>query len=225
VAAETPAHPPLLSVAWPAAGSADACTPGAVGCPWQSGQVVTLLQDDLGDATTAAGALLSARFTSLYGAQGYVEVGTPGSGGFSVLFTSSGAVFTYLPGSGQPGPLTADLVDPTSTAAGIFAGAVLALRLNVDLADAGYLLGTTGVRIGDLVLCGVSPGGIDGMTVRAFLALANGALGGGPSLFGIGDLSALAGNINGAFFDGTVTRSRASTSSTQRRAHAGGTAG
>ncbi len=77
-------------------------------------------------------------FNSLYGTLGYMEVGILGSvGNYAMLFTSSGSLFTYLPSAGFAGPLTASLVDPTSSGSGVFGGEVVALRLNVDFSDAG----------------------------------------------------------------------------------------
>jgi hypothetical protein len=66
-------------------------------CPggWQNGALVTYTQADWGDATTTAGVLLNNSFNALYGALGYVEAGIPGAAGFSMRFTSAGAVFTY----------------------------------------------------------------------------------------------------------------------------------
>jgi hypothetical protein len=120
--------------------------------PFQAGDFITHLQDDWGAASTVAGTRLSSYFNDIYGAVGYAEVGISGAGGFSILVTSASSVFTYLPASGAPGSLLADLVDPTSTAAGIFCGEVLALRLNVDFSDAGYTRGSLGTPFGDLVI-------------------------------------------------------------------------
>jgi uncharacterized repeat protein (TIGR01451 family) len=184
---------------------AEACTPGAAGCGWQAGDLFTYTQDDWGAASTPAGAVLDARFNALYGAAGYVEVGTPGSGGRSVLITSASSVFTFLPSSGAPAQLNADLVDPTSTSSGLFGGDVLALRFNIDMSDAGSFPGAPGIRFGDLILCGVAPSGLDGMTVRAFQAVANDALGGGSTPSAVEALDALAQSVNAAFLDGAVT--------------------
>jgi hypothetical protein len=181
------------------------CTPGAPGCGWQDGDVVTYVQADWGDPTTAAGILLNNYFNVLYGAVGYVEVGIPGTGGYSMFFTSAAAVFTYQPASGAQAPLNADLVDPTSTASGIFGGEVLALRFNIDLSDADFLAGTTNIEIGNLTLCGLVQTALNGTTVRAFQDIANTALGGGSTPYAIADLSAIARNINSAFTNGAVT--------------------
>ena len=178
------------------------CTPGTVGCGWKNGEVITHIQDDWGDATTAAGVILNDRFNTVYGGQGYVEVGLAGAAGFSMLFTSASAVFTYQPASGPPAALTADLVDPASTASGIFGGEVLALRFNIDLADAGYLSGTSGLHVGDLTLCGLTATGLNGSSVRSFIDVANTALGGGVTPYSITDINQIAADVNAAFNNG-----------------------
>lgn len=118
---------------------------------FNAGDFETFIQDDFGDASTPAGMLLGNRFTNLYGAAGYVEIGVPGAAGFSMLFTSASATYTYLSASGLPAPLNADLVDPTTSASGLLGGEVLGLRFNVDLSDAGYT-GSLGLRFGDLII-------------------------------------------------------------------------
>jgi hypothetical protein len=65
-----------------------------------------------------------------------VEVGIAGAGGFSMKFSSAPAIQAYLPASRQPKALTADLVNPTSSASGNFGAQVLALQLNVDFSAA-----------------------------------------------------------------------------------------
>jgi hypothetical protein len=70
--------------------------------------------------------------------------------------------------------LTSNLVDPLTTSAGDFAGQVLALKLNVDLNDAGVLGGTSmPVHFGDLYIVHTGNPGLDDQTVRAILGVAN----------------------------------------------------
>lgn len=180
-----------------------AITREALAAPFQPGDVFTFTQEDWGDgsafADTDAPAFLSSYFATLYGAAGYVEVGVPGSAGNSMLFTSPGALFTYLPSAGQPAALTADLVDPTSSGSGVFGGEVVALRLNVDFSDAGYTLGALGTPFGDLIIHDYAPfPGANGLTVRQFLAQANLGLGGGVS-YDYAVASVLAQDLNGSF--------------------------
>ena len=175
----------------------------AAAAPFQVGDFVTHLQDEWGDASTVAGIRLSDYFNSIYGAAGYTEVGIAGAGGFSMLITSASSAFTYLPGSGPPDTLIADLVDPTSTPAGIFGGEVLALRLNVDFSDAGYTLGSLGIPFGDLVFHDYSQvPQVNGLTVRQVLAQADTLLGGGAAGYSLADANAIVMNLNASFFQG-----------------------
>ncbi|MGH7709644.1 MAG: hypothetical protein ACREOG_00075 [Gemmatimonadaceae bacterium] len=82
---------------------------------------------------------------------------------------------------------------------------MVALQLNVDFADAGHTLGTAGVRYGDLTLWYLSLGGLNGTSVRSFLAIANTALGGGSTSYAITDLMTIAIQLNQAFHEGMVS--------------------
>ena len=176
------------------------CTPGAPGCGWQTGDVVTYSQVDWGTVGSTAAALLAGSFNTLYPAG--VEVGIIGSAGFSMLFTDAASVIVFLPASGAPAALNADLVNPSTSASGIFGGLTLALQLDVDFSDAGVSGGTT--HFGDLLVCGLSTNPLlDGMTVRQVLAIANTALGGGATVYPIDpDLTALLSDLSVAFEGG-----------------------
>jgi hypothetical protein len=148
------------------------------------------------------GALLANNFASVYPG-GFVEIGIGGSGGFSMKFTSAPAIQTYLPAGGPPAALTADLVNPTSSSAGVFGGQVLALQLNVDFGEQGLTPSSSG-PVGNLVFNdATSP--LNGQTVRQILALANIAIGGGNAGVSIGDLNVLVTSINEAFDNCTTT--------------------
>jgi uncharacterized repeat protein (TIGR01451 family) len=151
------------------------------------------------------GAILYNNFSTVY-KSGFVEVGIPGTNGFSMKFTSAKAAQAYLLASGAIGVLTADATNPTSSSSGVFGAQVLALELNVDYNDAGFM-SSGGNLLGNLVYSDpASP--LNGMTVRQILALANTALGGG-NISGLGlTLSALSGavdNLNNAFSDCKVS--------------------
>jgi hypothetical protein len=172
--------------------------------PWHDGDLVTYNQDSWGgDPTAGAGALLLNRFGFVY-SDGFVEVGSPGTAGNSMIFTSVAAVVDYLPASGGPAPLNSDLVDPTSTSSGVFGGYVLALQFDVAFADAGYLAGTSGLAVGDLRLCGLTTTpAYNGMTVRQFLTEMNMALGGHPVAYSSDDIAFLTNDVTLAFEGGT----------------------
>jgi hypothetical protein len=68
---------------------------------------------------------LEQNFNSIYGPSDLLEVGVPGPGGFSLIFDSADAIIAYLPASGTPGPLTATLLDPVTSASGALGGEVV----------------------------------------------------------------------------------------------------
>jgi len=115
-----------------------------------------------------------------------------------MLFTSASALFSYLPGSGLPAPLNATLVDPSTSASGIFGGEVVGLRLNVDFSDA-HLLGSIAIPLGDLVIHDYAPLDANGLTVREFLAQANSALGGGILSYDYAFATTLVQELNASF--------------------------
>jgi hypothetical protein len=170
-------------------------------CPggWAEGAMLTYNQNAWGEPSSTAGSLLGFNFDSIYGSG--LEVGISGTGGFSIVFSSPGSVFSYLPAIGPIGTLTADLVDPTSTSSGSFGGIVVALTLNIDFSDANIIAGSS--NLGDLRICGFSllPA-VNDQTVRQFSTTANTILGGGAGAFGAEEAAAVANLINNAFTDG-----------------------
>jgi hypothetical protein len=117
-----------------------------------------------------------------------------------MAFTSAGAIFTYMPTSGAPGPLNADLLDPTSSASGVFGGEVTALHLNVDYSDAGYMLGSLGIPFADLVIHDYGPiPQVNGLSVSQVLAQAEILLGGGSLGYSFTAANELIGNLNASF--------------------------
>ncbi len=136
-----------------------------------------------------------------------VEIGIAGSGGHSLLFTSAKAIEEFLPTGGTPGKLAKDETNPKDkTAAGVLAGQVLALRLNVDFSAKGLIPGGNSA-LGTLELKGTGYGSIDGKTVAQVLALAETALGGGalPAGLTYSGLNDLVTNLNEAFDDGNAS--------------------
>jgi hypothetical protein len=120
----------------------------------------------------------------------------------------------YLPAAGAPGALNSDLEDPTSTSSGTFGGDVAALKLNIDLSDAGFLPGPNGVHFGDLVLKGfgrtkTGPSPLNGLTVRQFSAVVNTILGGGSlsqyRAYSAFNLDNITMDIKGSFLNGVAS--------------------
>ncbi|HKQ37240.1 MAG TPA: thrombospondin type 3 repeat-containing protein [Verrucomicrobiae bacterium] len=180
------------------------CILGTPGCGWKAGDLVTYSQTTWSDDPTATDILFNNFDAVYFGAGGDLEVGIPGSGGFSMVFLMASDVANYLPAVGPPGPLAADHLNSTTTSSGSFGGNVVALALNVDFSDAGVLVGASGLAFGDLRLCNQSSGPND-LTVREVLAIANTLLGGGAAPYTIAQVDALLQQLNVTFGGGQLT--------------------
>jgi hypothetical protein len=163
---------------------------------------------------------LETEFDTLFAPSDLLEVGISGARGFSMIFDSADAIIAYLPTGGTPGPLTANLLDPVTTASGALGGEVVAATLNVLFSDDGLLAHPSGVTFGDLVLqnleslvddpvfgFGIGPeiAQLDGMTVRGVLADANSLLGGAASPFTSQEMFTLLNDIDMSFNSGPVS--------------------
>ena len=172
--------------------------------PFGVGDFVTYTQDDWGGDPNSnpAAHLLLDQFDLLYGGSSkWSSVAGRMVDYFHERFGSPG-----LPAvKGPPGPLTADLVDPTSTSSGLWGGYVLALQLNADFNDAGLLHGTNAILFGDLILTQlVSTPEFNGYTVRQFLHEANRVLGGGTgTTTSYEDLAFVTQDLGSAFSAGS----------------------
>src|SRR6202041_2777985 len=164
-------------------------------------------QAEWGDENSAAGILLADDYGPVYASGGDLFVIGTGSPGFSVEFTSGLHLGDFLPASGALGALNTDLENPTTSSAGIFAGEVAGLKLNIDFSAAGLLPGTSGLHFGDLVLTGMTGAdtGLNGLTVSQFLSLNDQALGGAAKGFTINDLETKLAGLNNAVDDGQPT--------------------
>jgi hypothetical protein len=149
------------------------------------------------------GARLAAGFSAVYPAG--VEIGVGGSIGRSMKFTAASAIESYLPAGGTASTLSSDLLDPTSSSAGVLGGQVLALRLNVDFGNASALPAADG-SISGLILQGTGTS-LDGQTVAAVLAATELAIGGGgaPADLTLAGLNEIVTRLNEAFDNCTVT--------------------
>src|SRR6185503_7540318 len=108
---------------------------------------------------------------------------------------------------GTPGPLTADLLDPASSAAGALGGEVATLRLNIAFGDAGVIKGTTGLLLGDLHVCNLTgtQAPLDNLTVRQVQDQANSLLGGGTASVSAQDMFTVTNEIDMSFNGGPVS--------------------
>jgi hypothetical protein len=172
---------------------------------WETGDLITYNQDSWGTLGSTAASLLFAYFFALY--PNGVEIGIPGAGGNSAIFNVVESVMDFLPMSGTPAPLDNDYQDPASTDAGYFAGYVLALRLDVNFTDGGYLAGTSSLRFGDLRVCGLSATpSFNGLTVRQALAALEQLLGGATTTFDYEQLATLAKDLTESFESGVPSQ-------------------
>jgi hypothetical protein len=173
--------------------------------PFSPGDFTTFGQGDWGATPNGSNAAsrLQNNYDAVYaGTMGLFEIGIPGAAGFSTLLTGSPQLLAYLPEAGTPGKFASDLLNPTSTAAGIFGGEVAALKLNIDFSDAGVTPHNVSVRFGDLHLFALTLTGLNGLSVRDFAAVVNTAIGGGTTGFTIDDLDSVAMELNVAFGGG-----------------------
>ncbi len=193
----------------------------ALASNFKDGDFTTYVQADWGDDPTVSpeAALLENNYDTVYASTGGVlEVGISGTNGFSTVFTGASELLSYLPAIGANGPLTSDLLNPTSTPAGAFGGEVTALKLNIDFSDAGFLPGNIGIPFGDLVLQNFNGGQLsplNGLTVRQFSAGVNNLLGGGIFFIfkhnftyhtaDIDTLNTITDSLNGIFGEGAAT--------------------
>jgi hypothetical protein len=137
-----------------------------------AGAVVTYNQSEWGDPTNAAGMLLDDKFDSIYASAGGVfEIGST-TPGFFMVFTGAVDLVDFLPTSGLPGPLDANLVNPFTSPTGLFGGEAAALKLNLDFSNAGLLPNSYGLLLGNLVLTGFSgsESSLNGLNVNQFFS-------------------------------------------------------
>jgi hypothetical protein len=168
---------------------------------WSVGSVVTYDQVEWGESTTAAGMLLNASYDTVYGPTGDEFVIGSTTPGYFALFTDEVNLDDFIPASGAPGPLDANLSNPSTSSAGVYAGEVAALKLNLDFSNAGLLPNSSGLLLGNLVLTGFSgsESSLNGMTVDQFFGLSQAELAGQSTTIGFPDIDNLAANINAAF--------------------------
>jgi hypothetical protein len=146
-----------------------------------------------------AGALLQGNYNKCY-QNGSVTIG--GYGGYSLTFTSATAVSNFVLQGGSPWMLMASATNPTSSSAGVFAGDVLALRLNIDYSNAGITESGFGNRV-------VTTGPLQGYTVNQVMVLANEVLSGQwwylPWNMQVSDLDNVVESINSNYENGAIS--------------------
>jgi hypothetical protein len=86
---------------------------------------------------------------------------------FTLKLTTAKAVDDFLPQGGQSGIFSQNCVNPLSTTAGVFAGQLVALAMNIGYDNAGKL-GTNTLKLENLV---IASGTFAGLTVSSSLSL------------------------------------------------------
>jgi hypothetical protein len=152
-------------------------TPGGWGAPPNGGNIA---------------ALMYAKFPTLY------PKGLTVGGTYYLKFVNASNITDFLPSGGTPGVLKKSYTNPiASTEAGEFASQVMALRLNVDFSNAGYIKpGLASLKI--------APGfTLAGTKVSDLLTLVQKVLGGStaslPAGVSVSDLTFVMSAINGNF--------------------------
>ena len=154
-------------------------------CGVEPGDFVTYTQGGWGAkcAGNNAGCLRDANFPAVF--PGGLVIGDqdgPDMDAFhALLLTSSAAVEALLPTAGTSATLDADLVDATSTSAGVFAGHLVAATINLAFDDAGVFDATKNqvmLKLGDLVFVSGVNAKLIGKTVREVIDLSNQAISG-----------------------------------------------
>ncbi len=124
-------------------------------------------------------------------------------GTYKLTLTTATAVKNFLPQGGTAGAFTQNYNNATSTSAGVFAGQLVALKLNVAYDAAGKI----GANSTDLGALAIATGPFTGMSVNAFLSLAEQAIGGGSlSGYTFSQFNDAATSINENFDNGTVDK-------------------
>ena len=165
---------------------------------WQNGDLTTYNQSEWGNdvSSNTVATLLEANFNTVYASNfGEMFVG----GKYIMSFGSAGAVEAYLPQTAAPDTLDSSLGDPTFSASGAFGGEVVNLKLNIDFSDAGLITNNSGLKFGDLTICGFTTEGdniigsltqsqvnaLNGKTIRQLLNEMNIVLGAGTGTLGL----------------------------------------
>ncbi len=172
-------------------------TQGGWGAPPNGNNPGMLLQNNF---NTVFPTCPSASTAPTASAANCVTIGLVGGSGKFLRFTSAGAIRNFLPAGGKPKALTASANNPTTSAAGVLAGQVLALKLSASFSSAGITTpGLPGLEI-------VSGNPLAGCTVTKALAAADKALGGGglPAGVSFSQLNDIITHLNENYDNGTT---------------------
>jgi hypothetical protein len=195
---------------------------GSCGCfGTDPGDYVTYTQGGWGSkcAGSNPGCIRDANFDSVFPSGLLIgdQDGADADTHYSLLLTSSGAVENFLPEGMTPATLDADVVDVKNSSAGVFAGQLVAAKLNVGFDDAGVFdaVKNSDGKLGDLVFIQATNPKLLGFTVNEIIELADKAISGelaepidvDNDMVGdvsLSDLSGMLDGLNNNFDDGLV---------------------
>jgi len=120
--------------------------------------------------------------------------------GKTLTLTSAHAVKDFLPAGGTSSKFTKDYEDPEETSAGVLAGQLVALTMNIYY-DAAGKIGSNSTNLGDLI---IKSGTFQGKSVNQFLTIANQAIGGAATGYTYSQINDMATAINENFDNGSV---------------------
>jgi hypothetical protein len=125
------------------------------------------------------------------------------AGGGSVTVTSAQAITNLLPTGGKAATLNAELNNPTGVK-NVLVGHLIALSLSsgFDFNDPDF--GSSTTRLSEMI---IGSGVFSGMTVGAFIEIANNVIGGCSDAYSIQDVLSTASAINESYVDGTRSSS------------------
>ena len=123
--------------------------------------------------------------------------------GRTITVTSAQAITNLLPTGGKAAKLNSDLTNPTGIK-NVLVGHLIALSLSggFDVYDAGF--GSSTIRLNDMV---IGSGSFSGLSVGAFIDIANNVIGGCSDAYSIQDVLSTASAINESYVDGTGSSS------------------
>jgi hypothetical protein len=152
-----------------------------------------------GPAGGNPGTYLHAHFASAYPSG--LTVGCE-SGGFSVHYSSAGAITEFLPAGGSPSVLTANANDPfAKSIKNVLIGQVTALALSVGFDYADPEFGQAEENLGNMI---IASGPFAGKSISEFLAIANSFLGGCATGYTASEINQAATLLNENFDDGNT---------------------
>lgn len=152
-----------------------------------------------------SGCYLGSKFSSAFPGPDYLMVGgvAPMVTGYKIKFTSAADIKNFLPQGGTPGVLLVDATNPTTTNAGVLAGQVVTLTLNVKFDQFDPSFGASPILLKDLIV-NDNTSACYNMTVQQVLDAANLTLSNTGMAMAPAIINDCVDKINNNFDNGTV---------------------